>query len=36
MGLGIPVALLDRSATSPERPVITSLSQLQEAFEWYA
>ena len=36
MGLGIPVALLDRSAKSPERPVITSLSQLQEAFEWYA
>lgn len=33
--LGIPVALLDRSASEVQKPVITSLSQLEEAFEWY-
>ncbi len=34
-GAGIPVALLDRSRTAAEKPVISSLSQLEEAFEWY-
>jgi putative hydrolase of the HAD superfamily len=33
---GIPVALLDRAHFRLEKPVITSLNQLKEAFEWYA
>ncbi len=33
--MGIPVALIDRAANSMQKPVITSLSQLEEAFEWY-
>ena len=33
--LGIPCALLVRSALSAAKPIIGSLSQLQEAFAWY-
>ena len=33
---GIAVALLDRSATNTDKPVIATLNQLIEAFEWYA
>ena len=32
---GIPCALLDRSAPGVEKPIINSLSQLEEAFTWY-
>ena len=33
--MGIPCALLDRSAPSIAKPVIQSLDQLEEAFGWY-
>ncbi len=33
--MGIQAALLNRSAAHISRPIITSLSQLEEAFKWY-
>ena len=33
--MGIPVALLNRSAHSTANPIITSLADLEEAFTWY-
>lgn len=33
--LGIPAALIDRSLTMPQKPVINTLAQLEEAFEWF-
>jgi len=33
--LGIPAALIDRSLSMPMRPVISNLSQLEEAFTWF-
>lgn len=33
--MGIPVALLDRTAENPSRPIIQTLAQLESAFEWY-
>ncbi len=33
--MGIPVALIDRAAAQPDKPVISSLTQLEEAFSWY-
>lgn len=33
---GIPVALLDRTRIHAEKPYISNLYQLSEAFEWYA
>lgn len=35
IGAGVPVAHLNRSATHSQKPVINSLSQLSEAFQWY-
>lgn len=34
--MGIPVALLDRTAKYPSEPVINTLNKLEEALEWYA
>lgn len=33
--LGIPAALIDRSLSMPQKPVIGTLMQLEEAFEWF-
>ena len=33
--MGIPAALLDRSLVQLRKPIITTLMQLEEAFEWY-